>query len=169
MRLTIGSGRQPMNVIHLTLFLFITLTLSACGGGGGGAGSPSSGGNAAPNSSSSDLQSISGFNNTTSGSGGSSGGGSTQIATAAFIVSWTAPSVRENNTALSLANIAGYRVYSGTSPSAYTDIQFINDSTATSFVFNSVPAGTYYVAVTTLDTNGLEGRLSEEVQLVVTN
>jgi VCBS repeat-containing protein len=85
--------------------------------------------------------------------------------TAEVTLSWTAPAEREDNSALSLSAIAGYRIYYGASQGQYSDNVTINDSSATDYTFADLPAGTYYFVVTTIDTDGLESQYSDPVSL----
>ncbi len=78
-------------------------------------------------------------------------------------LSWIAPSEREDNTALSLSEIAGFRIYYGTESGSYQDNFDVNDGSATQAQLLGVPAGTYYVVVTTIDADGRESLFSEEV------
>lgn len=77
--------------------------------------------------------------------------------------SWTAPAEREDNTALSLSEIAGYKIYYGTSKGNYSNSVSINDGTATSHTFNNFAAGTYYFVITTRDVDGRESQYSTEL------
>jgi hypothetical protein len=98
----------------------------------------------------------------------SSGGSSTGGTTAADVsLSWAAPAEREDNTPMSLSEIAGYKIYYGITHGQYTNSVDISDGTAENFTFANLPAGTYYIAVTTYDTDGRESQFSAEVQIVV--
>jgi VCBS repeat-containing protein len=78
-------------------------------------------------------------------------------------LSWTAPAEREDNTALSLSEIAGYKIYYGTTQGNYTNSVDVNDSTTTSYTFKSLVAGTYYFVITTRDVDGRESQYSTEI------
>ena len=82
-------------------------------------------------------------------------------------LSWAAPSQREDNEPISLSEIAGYKVYYGTSQRNYTKSVNINDGSADQHTFNNFSAGTYYFALTTYDTAGRESQYSTEVIIVV--
>ena len=82
-------------------------------------------------------------------------------------LSWVAPAEREDNSALSLSAIAGYKVYYGTTQGQYSDSIAINDSTAVAYTFNGLPAGTYYFVVTTIDTEGRESQYSSVVTIII--
>ncbi len=78
-------------------------------------------------------------------------------------LSWIAPSAREDNSGLSLAAIAGYKIYYGTTQGQYPNSTTINDSSATGYTFNNFAAATYYFVMTTVDTDGRESQYSSEV------
>jgi Fibronectin type III domain len=62
------------------------------------------------------------------------------------------------------ANLAGYRVYYGTAPSAYLQPlgQGLNAGTTT-YTVTGLQAGTYYFAVTSYDMSNIESGFSNEV------
>ena len=82
-------------------------------------------------------------------------------------LSWVAPSAREDNAPISLSEIAGYRVYYGTTPGQYTNSVDINDGIAEGYTFTALPTATYFFVVTTYDTEGRESQYSAEVTKVV--
>lgn len=72
-------------------------------------------------------------------------------------LSWAAPSEREDGAALNLSEIGGYRIYYGTEAGVYSDSIDVNDPTATDFTVQGIlPAGDYFVVMTTIDYNGRE-------------
>ncbi|MBS0394697.1 MAG: hypothetical protein JSR54_08730 [Proteobacteria bacterium] len=73
-------------------------------------------------------------------------------------VSWVAPTTRTDGTPLT--NLAGFRVYYGTSPGTYTTSITVANPTVTSYVVSSLTSGTYYFVTTAYDTNGLESAYS---------
>ena len=79
---------------------------------------------------------------------------------------WTAPSARTDGTALSLSEISEYRIYYGPAPGNYTNSFTVTNSGATSAVISNVQSGTWYVAMTTVDSNGVESSQSGAVQKV---
>ena len=81
-------------------------------------------------------------------------------------LSWVAPSEREDNTGLQLSEIEGFRIYYGTEAGVYQNQLAVNDSTAEQVQIVDVTSGTYYIVMTTVDTEGQESVYSSE--LVVT-
>ena len=78
-------------------------------------------------------------------------------------LSWVAPAEREDNTALSLSEIARYKIYYSLTQGQYTNSLVINDFTATGHTFTNFSSGTYYFVITTIDTDGRESQYSPEV------
>ena len=73
-------------------------------------------------------------------------------------MSWTPPT--RNTNGRSLTNLAGYRIYYGTSSSALTSqIQIANAGMA-SYVVQNLPRGTYYFGVRAYNSSGTESNLS---------
>ena len=85
------------------------------------------------------------------------------------ILSWVAPAERTDNTSLSMAEIAGYRIYYGTAQGSYSQNVMINDAYADEYNLSSInlPAGTYYAVMTTVDSDGRESSYSQEVVFYV--
>lgn len=73
---------------------------------------------------------------------------------------WTAPEQREDGAALGLSAIAGYRIYYGVEPGAYSNQIDINDHTVTEYQWSGVLSGNYFVVMTTVDTVGRESAKS---------
>ncbi len=63
------------------------------------------------------------------------------------------------------SNLAGYKVYYGTASGVYdTPIVLGNQTT---YTITGLPAGTYYIAVTALNSSGLESGYSNEVSTTI--
>jgi hypothetical protein len=73
-------------------------------------------------------------------------------------LSWTPPTTRTDGTAL--ANLAGYRIYYGTSANALSSRIDVNNPGLTTFVVSNLTPGTWYFAASAVDANGLESYLS---------
>ena len=82
-------------------------------------------------------------------------------------LSWAAPAEREDNSTISLSEIAGYQVFYGKAQGQYTSNVTINDSTATGYTLANLSTGTYYLVMTTLDTEGRESQFSSEIVIVI--
>ena len=82
-------------------------------------------------------------------------------------LSWAAPAEREDNSSIFLSEIAGYQLFYGKVQGHYTSSITINDGTATGYILASLPTGTYYFVMTTLDTEGRESQFSPEIVITV--
>jgi hypothetical protein len=86
--------------------------------------------------------------------------------TANIDLSWVAPVEREDNGPIALSEIAGYKIYYGSTQGQYTNSLTINDGTATGYTFNGFATATYYFVLTTIDTEGRESQYSPEIAIV---
>ena len=80
-----------------------------------------------------------------------------------FTLNWTAPTTRADGAPLSLADIDGYRIYYGNSSRNYTATLDVPDGSAQSASVTGIPAGVYYLVMTTYDNAGLESQYSPEI------
>lgn len=76
-------------------------------------------------------------------------------------LNWVAPA--QNVDGSPLTDLAGFRIYYGTSSRDYTDVVDIGSPGTTSFVLEQVQ-GDYYFAMTALDGDGNESAYSNEVR-----
>ncbi len=92
----------------------------------------------------------------------SGGGGGSVPATSSgsFSVSWSAPQTRADGSPISLSEIDGYRIYYGSAPGNYQESVDVTNGSATSVNVIDVPAGDYYVVITTYDSAGRESAQS---------
>jgi hypothetical protein len=134
-------------ILNAVIAVLLVFQLVGCGGGA------ASGGEA-------------GSTQTSSGGSAASGGGASAQA-GSVVLSWVAPSARSDGTALSMGEIAGYRLYYGTSAGDYPNRIEIADGAATSVDVNEIPVGTYYFVMTTYDMDGRESSYSDEISKTV--
>ena len=76
-------------------------------------------------------------------------------------ISWTAPTENEDDGPLT--EIAGYVIHYGTDAGQYSHIVVIKDPETTCYEFENLSPGTYYFAVTAINTDGLESTMSNMV------
>jgi hypothetical protein len=74
-------------------------------------------------------------------------------------LSWAPVTKRSDGAALT--DLAGYRIYYGTSPAAVTRTVVLADPKATSYVVTRLTPGTWYFAVAAYTRSGTEGRRSD--------
>jgi hypothetical protein len=80
-------------------------------------------------------------------------------------LSWAAPSTRSDGSYLPVSQLAGYRVYMGTSDNNLSPLVDLNDETITHYTVDNLPAGSYYFSVSAYDRDGLESGLSQIVRI----
>jgi hypothetical protein len=73
-------------------------------------------------------------------------------------LSWTAPT--QNTDGSALTDLAGYRVYHGTSASALNDIYQVANPATTTYSFTQLASGTHYFAVAAYNSAGVESAMS---------
>lgn len=82
-----------------------------------------------------------------------------KVTTGTASLSWSAPTVRQDGTALAATDIAGYNLYeSDTDATSLVKIVALSASDL-SYVVTGLTSGTHYFAATTVDINGIESVL----------
>lgn len=79
---------------------------------------------------------------------------------------WTPPT--KNTDGSDLTDLRGYVIYYGTTSGNYTEVLPVNDNTIDSYVVEDLAAGTWYFAVSAVDTSGNESVPSNEANKVIT-
>ena len=133
---------MKIRVVLAILIVFSIFMFTACGG-----------------SESSDYSSLFGGSSGGGGSGGGGAGGDDSVS-----LSWQAPTTNEDNTPL--VDLAGYRVYYGTSAAAL-DNQIDVTGYTTCSIGNLTPGVTYYFVVTAYDSSGNESGYSNIVSTTI--
>lgn len=80
------------------------------------------------------------------------------VASGVATVAWTAPTVRSDGTALT--NLSGYRIYYGIGPNSFDNVIDISTVGVTNYIVENLSQGTWYFAVSALDSFGAESGLS---------
>jgi hypothetical protein len=167
--------------------VLLVVFLSACGGGGSGSGGGDGGGSSAL--SSDKLSTNAGIQQPAASRAqedliqGSTGNNSntqpqdtknsntkspdTKVDTGSFDLKWTAPVSRKDGSPLSLSDINGFKVYYGKSKGKYTHYIDVSNGTAQKVKVKDVPVGTYYVVMTTYDSDGRESGYSYSITKTV--
>ena len=86
----------------------------------------------------------------------------TEVGAKSATLSWKPPTVNSNGSALT--NLAGYRIYYGTSATSLTHSITINSVGVTTDVVTDLSPGTYYFALMAFNTAGTESKLSNVVK-----
>lgn len=96
-------------------------------------------------------QALPAFTITATQPGGTGGSGTA-------VLSWSAPA--QNTDGSALTDLAGYKVYHGTSATSLTDVVQLNGSGTTSYTFTQLSSGTHYFAVSAYNASGVESAKS---------
>ncbi|MBU2677377.1 MAG: fibronectin type III domain-containing protein, partial [Gammaproteobacteria bacterium] len=80
-------------------------------------------------------------------------------------LNWTAPTQNEDGS--TLTDLAGYRIYWGTTSGNYPNSVTINDENATTYIVNNLSPGTYHFVATSFNTSSVESGYSAPATRVV--
>jgi hypothetical protein len=83
-----------------------------------------------------------------------------EATTGSVALEWVPPSTRTDGSTLDLSEIAGYRVYMGTTSDNLQQVVDLADNSINDYVVDNLDGGDYYFAVTTYDTEGNESSYS---------
>ena len=89
----------------------------------------------------------------------------TKPSSGAATLDWTPPT--ENSDGSVLTNLAGYTVYYGTSPSSLTQSVKVTNPGLATYTMQNLPAGTWYFAVTSYSSAGVESARSGVVSTTI--
>ena len=132
---------------------------NACTASGGWSGTKATSGSQSTGT----LTQDTGYTLTCTGGGGSAVS-MTSVSVRTAQLSWTPPT--QNVDGSTLTNLAGYKVYYGTAPRTYSQVQTINSPTTTQTTLTLSP-GTWYFALTALNSLGEESAKTNEVSKTV--
>jgi len=99
------------------------------------------------------------------GTASSTPGQSNNTSTGTTTLDWMPPT--ENTDGSVLSNLAGYTVYYGTSPSNLTQSVKITNPGLTAYTMSNLPTGTWYFAVTSYSSTGIESARSGIVSTTI--
>jgi hypothetical protein len=90
---------------------------------------------------------------------------SVQVGVGTASLTWMPPTTNQDGS--SMDDLAGYKVYYGTSSGSYPNIVPLNNPGLSSYVVDNLIPGTYYFVVTAYDTSGNESAYSNEASKVI--
>lgn len=88
-----------------------------------------------------------------------------QVVSGPAVLTWSAPTV--NTDGSTLKDLAGYRIYYGTSPTSLTSIVTITNPTTTQASIASLAPGTWYFAIASYTSGGSESSRTSTVSVVI--
>jgi Putative Ig domain len=91
--------------------------------------------------------------------------GGSSLPPAAVTIAWTPPT--ENTNGSTLTNLAGYHIYYGTSQSNLNKVVDITNPGLASYVLSDLTSGTWYFALTSVNSAGVESVRSSVISTVV--
>jgi len=80
------------------------------------------------------------------------------VSLGSVVLNWTAPTLNEDGS--TLTDLAGYKIYSGTTPGVYSLIATIDNPSVMTYQVDNLAPGTYYFVATAVDAGGEESRYS---------
>ena len=80
-------------------------------------------------------------------------------------LSWTPPTTNADGSALT--DLAGFKIYRGTSQGIYPNVTTVADSGIATYVVENLPPGTHYFVITAYDTAGNESSYSNEASKTI--
>lgn len=89
----------------------------------------------------------------------------TQIALGSVTLSWTPPA--ENTDGSPLTNLGGYRIYFGKSQTTLDQVIAIDSPGITTYVIDNLSPSTYYFAMSSINTHGIESELSQTLSKTI--
>jgi hypothetical protein len=87
------------------------------------------------------------------------------ISLGSVTLNWTAPTQNEDGT--TLTDLAGYKLYWGTTPGNYTESVTIENASVLTYVVENLAPGTYEFVATSFNTSGVESRYSGAATKIV--
>ncbi len=82
-------------------------------------------------------------------------------------LSWDIPSQREDGQALELYEIDGYKIVYGTDELNLSSVLSVSGASETSVTVDELLSGTYYFAIATVDSDGVQGAYSETISVSI--
>lgn len=84
-------------------------------------------------------------------------------------IGWNIPTERVNGDPIAMSEISGYKIYLSKNTSAIPSLPFaiITDNSLNEYTLNNLSSGTYYISVTTFDTNGDESPNSDSISKTI--
>ncbi len=82
-------------------------------------------------------------------------------------LSWTAPATRTDGSSLPMNEIAGYKIYMGSSATNLALVADISDAYTVEYKLDDLGQGTHYFAVSTYSTSDIESDVSQIVSKTI--
>jgi hypothetical protein len=130
---------SKLNIKSVLIYIVFVFYLSGCGSSGGGSGGESRGDGSS-------------FTAASNGNG-------------TALISWMPPT--QNTDGSALTDLAGYKIYYGTSSSNYTKIETISNPGLSSFLVDNLGVADWFFVMTVYNSSGIESSYSAEVSTTI--
>jgi hypothetical protein len=90
-----------------------------------------------------------------------------QAGPSSFTLSWTPPTLNEDGSPLT--DLSGYRIYYGTTSGQYSEEVSLQSPGITTYVIGNLAAGNYFLAMTSVNSGGMESRPTPEISFDLGN
>lgn len=87
------------------------------------------------------------------------------IVVKAFTLAWQPPTENEDGTPLT--DLAGYRIYYGTSSGKYSEEVLLDSPGLTSYVIDNLAPGTYFLVMTSINSRDIESKPTPELKFEI--
>jgi hypothetical protein len=155
-------GFRASRMVWVAMMGSLALALVGCGDDESGASGSATSSTSTTSSTPPQTATDTGSTTTTSGSSTTTAPPtSTTTSSSVVTLGWVAPTQNSNGTPIT--DLAGYKIHYGTASQDYTQVVSITNPSLSRYVLDSLPSGTYYFAISSYNSQGLESPLSGEI------
>jgi hypothetical protein len=155
-------GFRASRMVWVAMMGSLALALVGCGDDESGASGSATSSTSTTSSTPPQTATDTGSTTTTSGSSTTTAPPtSTTTSSSVVTLGWVAPTQNSNGTPIT--DLAGYKIHYGTASQDYTQVVSITNPSLSRYVLDSLPSGTYYFAISSYNSKGLESPLSGEI------
>ena len=156
-------GFRASRIVWVAMMGSLSLALVGCGDDESGASGIGSTTSSTSTTSTTPPQTATDTGSTTTSGSSTTTAPPTSTTTSSSVVTlgWVAPT--QNNNGTPITDLAGYKIHYGTASQDYTQVVSITNPSLSRYVLDSLPSGTYYFAISSYNSQGLESPLSGEI------
>ena len=160
-------GFRASRIVWVAMMGSLALALAGCGDDESGASAVGSTSGATTSgtgtTSSTPPQTATDTGSTTTSGSSTTTPPPTSATTSSTVVTlgWVAPTQNSNGTPIT--DLAGYKIHYGTASQDYTQVVSITNPSLSRYVLDSLASGTYYFAISSYNSQGVESPLSGEI------
>ena len=157
-------GFRASRIVWVAMMGSLSLALVGCGDDESGASGSGATTSSTSTTSTTPPQTATDTGSTTTTTGSSTTTApptSTTTSSSVVTLGWIAPT--QNNNGTPITDLAGYKIHYGTASQDYTQVVSITNPSLSRYVLDSLASGTYYFAISSYNSQGLESPLSGEI------